>query len=227
MKASDFLKHMTRIEAILKTAGGTEVANKLLSLLSIFDEQKSKQVSAVIKEVSNQKLQPSSSDPTINSVLPTLKELQLFIDATATAPLKKDISAFINFLESYKSCNIESFVLSVQSAQSELKQSQKAKLSKKRKTSKRIEKLEQSEIDRIIKLLKDTIGDADAFAKTYEELQIEDLTATDVAVIAKNIDSSTPKKPSKKVALQKIKARHQDLIKYSKTSKSMSGRSAA
>lgn len=224
MKASVFLNHMTRMQAILKTAGGSEMANNLSSLLSIFNEQKSKQVSDVIKEVTGQKLQATSSNPTINSVLPTLNEIKLFIYASGTPSLKKDISAFNNFLESYKSCNIESFVLS---AQYELKQSRKVKLSKKSKTSKRIKKLEQSEITRIIKLLKDTIGDADAFAKTYEELQIEDLTATDVVKIAKNIDSSTRDSTGKKAALKKIKARHQDLIKYNKTSKSMSGRSAA
>ncbi len=223
MKASDFVKHLKRIEDVIEAAIGRNTAtnyDKVVLLCDLFKGQESKQVKKILEQYSELSPEANYSAPTIESIKPVLKALQNFINGCATNSLKTDIGAFIQFLESYKYYSIDALLIAAVA--------HKQKSSSARKTSaKRNSKLDKDEIIRIIQRLKDTIGDPDAFVEAYETFKIEDLSPTDVRAIAKGIYSRTPSNASKRKSISLIKARHEDLVKYHNKSKSMSGRTAA
>lgn len=210
---------MDHIRDVIDVSGGPDVAQHLAALLLMFNGQHDKQVAFVLKKLNNLEIIKSQEGENLAVLLPAMSSMKALLDGCASAGVKKDLALFQKFLESYKSQSIVSVVNASQSALNKFKP--------KSKTTKRKKTVDQKVIDRIIEMLRNTIGDPDQFGETYKNLHLEELSVDDVVAIAKNIDPSVPNKSSKKNAISKIQKRHDELVKYNKTSKSMAGRSAA
>lgn len=217
MKVREFLKHIDNVQDVIDVSGGADVAKHLASVLLMFKDHNDKSVAAFFKKLENLEFSEPHKGVSLSVLLPAINSISVLLNGCASAAVKKDFALFHHFLESYKSYPIVSVV----------KVSQYAFDKPKLKTTKRNKTLKPIDIAEIIELLRKSIGDHDKFMETYSHLKLEDLAVDDVIAIAKNIDPSVSTKSSKKNAISKIKKRHDELVRYNKTSKSMSGRSAA
>ena len=221
MKTSEFLKHLKRTIAIIEAVGNAQAANNFHCLISLFEGQGNKQVAKVLDNFADLKIVEDMAAPTINSLLPVMYAINNLLQQCAISSVKNDVAKFTQFLESYKDYSVKAVVLAARSA------SQSARKKPKKSSIKQGRSVDKADIKRITERLKEAIGHPGAFEKTYEELDIESLPAAQVVEIAKNIDPTTPNRAGKKKAINTIKAFHDDLVRYDKKAKSMSGRSAA
>ena len=88
--------------------------------------------------------------------------------------------------------------------------------------------MDQKQIDEFIERLTANFKDEETFMAVCDELaKNDDVTQLDAVAIARGIDSQTPARASKKVALGRVKKRFEELKKYRTKALSMAGRSAA
>jgi len=219
MKTSEFRKWILKFCKILESADAPTVANSLARILDIFDGHETKTVASFLKSANKIAVPLEVTHPTIAKVLPTLYETSAWLENCAKPPYNNDLNLFLQFLQTNESVNIEAFVNSVVSA---LKQKPKTK----RKPVRR--NLDQKQIDKFIQRLTANFENEESFMSICDELRNDNnITQLDAVAIARGIDSRTPARASKNVALKRVIKRFEELKESHDDATSMQGRSAA
>jgi hypothetical protein len=192
-------------------------------LCAMFSGSEAKAAEAFLKSVNE--MVPSASranGPLLNSVIPALSSLRTFVDALPNKDLNNSLDSLLDVLQSRADIPISVFVATVVSGIKEDKRSSRPKSRKKVAAP-----MDDRLVDKYVRRLEAALGDDAKFESLLVELSADACVQQAEAVaIASQFYKRTTKDTSRPKALQRIRERQTELMKFKRQS-STAGRPAA
>ena len=215
MKSNDFADTLLRFSDLLGAAEAIAAEDCLRQLKALFEIAPTTSVADIIKKLNAASLNLSTGHPSLKQPAIILGKLRLFLAGQAKPALLFDVSAVEAFLFTHSTASV-----------SALLEAAPAVLVKPAKPKRIPTPVRHDLIDRYTHQLEEALGDEAGFVALFKELSDNpEVGRSEAAEIAKRFAGRSG--ASKAIALNKVWARHHNLMTFRAKSESRAGRSAA
>ena len=224
LKVSEIRSILMNFASVLEAnqASGATVVG-VRDLCAMFSGSEPKTATAFLKAAND--MVPSSgtaNGPLLSSVIPALSSLRTFVDVVAKKDLNNSLDSLLDVLQRHADIPISAFVASVVSALSENMGSSRPKSRKKVAAP-----MDDRLVDDYVRRLEAALGDDAKFESLLAELSADArVQQAEAVAIATQFYKRTAKDTSRPKALQRIRERQAELMKFKRQS-STAGRPAA
>ncbi|MGO9173941.1 MAG: hypothetical protein ACLP7P_18535 [Rhodomicrobium sp.] len=218
MKANQFSAHLGSLAKLFDETHATNAANILRSFAPVFNACDTASVADVVKTAKSCSVEQSRS-PSLSQVGSILSSYRRAVSDFAKKPLLDDLDIIISFCNERGTVSIEHFVLTV--SFSLTKQSGKS-------SKARAKPVDETLVSSYVQKIENTYKDQQAFSIVFAELSKRGLVSEGVVrEVAKRFSSSITPSTKKAVALERIKAMHDNYIRMEWKDRAQGNKSAA